>query len=104
MELFLCGWYAYEAVLAGLMAASAGPRTWLGRIGWAAAAVAVFTLLAQRAVMTTGPQLQLGAKVAVLVAGVAGLALGRRADTRLIALLLAAAAAVPVVLTFVDLP
>lgn len=103
MEAFLCGWYAYEAVLAGLMTASAGRRTWVGRAGVAAAAVAVYTLLAQRDWVATSPALFLGAKFAVLLAGIAGLALGRRADTRLIALLLAAAAAVPVVLTYVEL-
>lgn len=102
--MMVCGWYAYEAVLAGLMAASAGGRTWLGRSGMAAAVIAVYLLFAQLDVVATGPAWFIGGNIAVLVAGVAGLVFARRSDTRQIALLLAASAAVPVALSYIRLP
>lgn len=103
MMLF-CGWYMYEAVIAGLMAASAGGRTWLGRIGMGAAILAVYLLFAQLNLVGTRPAWFIGANVAVLAAGLAGLIFSRRSDTRQIALLLAASAAVPVALAFRSVP
>lgn len=100
----VCGWYAYEAVLAGLMAASAGGRTWLGRVGMGTVVIAVYLLLAQLDVVGTRPAWFVGGNIAVLAAGVAGLVLSRRSDTRQIALLLAASAAVPVALSYIRLP
>ncbi|MBK6770010.1 MAG: hypothetical protein IPG72_13555 [Ardenticatenales bacterium] len=104
LEQFLCGWYFYEAVLAALMAASAGGRTWLGRSGMAAAVLALYVLLAQRDVVATQPTVFLAAKIAVPVVGILGLVFARRSDTRQIALLLAFSGSVPVVLSFVDIP
>lgn len=102
--MLICGWYAYEAVLAGLMAASAGGRTWLGRIGMGATVIAVYLLFARLDVVATRPALFIGGNIAVMAAGVAGLFFSRRSDTRQIALLLAASAAVPVALAFTRLP
>ena len=103
MDGFLCGGYVYEAVLAGLMAASAGGRTWLGRLGMAAAVLAIYVLFAQRNIVATQPTVFLAAKVAVPVVGILGLVFARRSDTRQIALLLTFSGAVPVVLSFVDI-
>mgnify|MGYP001357003482 CR=1 FL=1 len=104
LEQFLCGWYVYEAVLAALMAASAGGRTRLGRLGIAAAGPAPPRPLAHRGLGATQPAVFLAAKIAVPVVGILGLLFARRSDTRQIALLLAFSGSVPVVLSFVDIP
>ncbi len=109
-QTILCGWFLYLAVLAGLMAASAGARTWLGRLGGLAAGAAlVRVVLLWRPIggvtVDDGPLagielITLGLEACVLVAGLAGLAAAPRQDTRLIALLLAGAAVFPIALYF----
>ncbi len=109
-QTILCGWFLYLAVLAGLMAASAGPRTWLGWLGGLAAGAAlarVVVLWRPIAGVTVdrGPLagielVALGMEACALAAGLAGLVAGRRQDTRLIALLLAGAAVFPIALYF----
>lgn len=100
----LCAWYIYLAILSLLMALSAGPRTWLGILALVATGVS-----ALQVVWLYWPGwvpgewlagLQLGGAVLAAVVGLLGLAFGPRQDTKLIALLLAGAAVLPIFLTF----
>ncbi len=101
---FLCGWYFYLAILTGLMSASAGPRTWVGRVGMVAAVVALVSMPLQYWVPTGlvewMGQLRIGGDIFLLAVGVIGLIGGRRQDTKLIALIVAAVAALPVFLYY----
>jgi hypothetical protein len=98
---FLLAWYLYLMVVALLMAASAGRRTpsWLlGLVGGLAAGALALRLLAPG--LAPGSAVTLAASVTIALAGLAGLVTARREDTRLIALILAAAGALPVLLYF----
>lgn len=105
---FLCGWYFYLAILTGLMSASAGPRTWVGRVGIVAAIVALVSMPLQywvpAALVESMDALRIGGDVALLAAGLVGLAGGRRQDTRLIALIVAAVAVLPIFLYYYQPP
>ncbi len=102
MQSFLCGWYLYLTVLSGLMTASAGRQTWIGRLGMVAFAASVLLLLAVYGTVSLPAveMVTLGAKIVPVVAGLAALAFAPRQDTKLIGLLLAGAAAMPVYLHF----
>lgn len=101
MRWLLFVWYAYTLVLALLMAASAGTRPLVGKLALGAAAVALLLLAALfRWPFGHYETVTLGAQAVLLVAGLAGLALAPRADTRNIALLLAGASALPLLLRF----
>jgi len=105
----LCGWLLYLAVMAALMTASAGPRTWLGRLGAAATVIALgraVTLwwpLGRTYFVPLGSAgdvdlLTFGPDVAIFAIALVHLLFAPRQDTRLIALLLAGAATLPVLL------
>lgn len=101
MRMFLCGWYAYLVVLAGLMAASAGQRTRIGRLALVALAAALLLLVALiRWPFGYYTAVTAAAQGVVLLVALLGVALAPRSDTRHIAVLLAAAAAVPLILSF----
>lgn len=106
IQLMLCGWYAYMAILAVLATLSAGPRTVLGLLGitGALAAGSLVVLLfwtpplpglwAQRTAITFALNL-----VPVL-AGLVLLLFAPRQDTKLIGVLLAGSSALPLILYF----
>lgn len=105
---FLCGWYLYLAILTGLMSASAGPRTWLGRIGIAAAVVAVVSMPLQywvpAVLVHSMGSLRIAGDLFLLAVGAVGIVAGRREDTKLIALIVVAVAALPVFLYYYQPP
>ena len=93
---FLAAWFIYLVVLSALLAASAGWRTALGRLSVVAGlASALLALALLRWPFGHYEALALGGPLLIAATGGAGLAAGRREDTRLIALMLLAAAAVP---------
>lgn len=100
----LCGWYLYLAVLALLQALSARARSWLGLLSIGGVVVALLEVvwLYWPGWVPAGwlPWLQLGGAVYLVAIGLLGLAFGGRQDTRLIGLLLAGAALLPIVLYF----
>lgn len=101
MRPFLAAWFIYLAVMALLMSASAGRRTLVGGLGLSGAAAAALLLaMLVRWPFPNYEQVGLAAEVVVVAAGVVGLALARREDTRLIALLLTGAALVPILIRF----
>ncbi len=107
----LCGWYVYMAVLALLLALSAGPASRGGRLALLALVAAILAN-----VMTWRPLpwtwsvawpplagvnlLRLLPDLADFLVGAGLLLFHRRQDTRLIALLLAGAALFPMALFF----
>jgi len=101
---FLCGWYVYLAILATLMAASAGGRTAIGRLAQVATAVAVVQLVmlywVPRALRPGIVPIRLGADAFLLAVGLIGLLRAPRQDTKLIALLLAFVSLLPLGLYF----
>ena len=105
---FLCGWYIYLAVLSGLMAASAGPKTRVGRVGIAGVLVAAVSVPLQYWVpgilVASMGWLRLAGDLFLLAVGLIGLIAGRRQDTKLIALLVAAVVALPIFLYFYQPP
>jgi hypothetical protein len=98
----LCGWFLYLTILSALTALSAGPRSKLGLLAWAAAGCGLFLLLTLFGTLDVPRlgMLELAAKVYILAAGALVLLVSRREDTRLIALLLTGAAVFPLVLYF----
>lgn len=101
MRLFLCGWFGYMAVLAALMTASAGTRTSIGKLAAVATAVAVLLVVSlYRWPFGNYEIWSLAAEVFVLLTAVLAYVAAPRSDTRHIALLLAAASALPVALHF----
>jgi dolichyl-phosphate-mannose--protein O-mannosyl transferase len=81
-----------------LLALSAGRSTVMGRLALLATLASLAAMVSvYRPLASEGALLM--AKSAVLAVAVLGMVLGRRTDTRLIALLFAAAAALPVLLT-----
>ena len=94
-------------LLAALTAASADPRSWSRRAAVASTVASLVLLVALYAWPLPAAWLapaELGLKVGVLGAGLFVLARARRTDTRLIALLLAGAAVLPVFLSFWEPP
>jgi hypothetical protein len=81
-----------------LLALSAGKSTALGRLALVTTLASLVTMVSIYRPLA-GENSLLVAKSLVLAVGVLGVAMGRRTDTRLIALLFAAAAALPVLLT-----
>jgi hypothetical protein len=86
------------AILSLLLALSAGPRTRIGML----AGLAGLVSLAMVPELYTGvaASLTLAAKLLVLATALVGLLLGKRSDTKLIALLLLVAAIFPLFLHF----
>ena len=111
IQTVLFGWFLYMAVLAALIAASAGWGTWIGKLAVAAAvaallgAVQVWWPLVGPVFVALGP---LGAvdlstllpDLIVLGVGLAALFAAPRQDTRLIGLLLAGSALFPIATYF----
>jgi hypothetical protein len=106
MQLMLCGWYIYMAVLAGLAALSAGPRTGLGLLalaGAGAAAVLVLLLFWSPPIpglSTYRTAVTFGLTLVPVAAGLAQIVAAPRQDTKLIGVLLAGASALPLLLYF----
>ena len=111
LQPILCGWYLYMAVLALLLALSAGPASRGGRLAFVGlAATLLATLLTWRSlpwVWTVDWPPLVGLNLlrflpdlTVLLVGAVLLIGHRRQDTRLIALLLTGAALFPLALFF----
>jgi hypothetical protein len=112
LQLILCGWNLYMAVLALLMAFSAGPRSRSGRLAFLAMGLCLaITALLWRSVElparllawwpleAVGP-LPFLPELGILLIAVGILIGHRRQDTRLIALLLAGTSLFPLALHF----
>ena len=102
IQTVLCGWYVYLAVLSVLLSLSAGRGTWLGWLGLLSAVANGLTLTLLYGWVSL-PAMQwatLVVNAVPLVVGLLALGLAPRQDTKLIGLLLAGAAALPVYLHF----
>jgi hypothetical protein len=110
LQTILCGWYVYLAVLALLAAASAGRETWTGRVALAGAVCCGLVVLflywvpPWPAMQDHMDAITTALKVAVLAVGVIVIVGGRRQDTKLIGVLLAGTAALPLFLNFWQFP
>lgn len=106
IQVVLCGWYGYMAILAGLAMLSAGPRSrpgLLAAIGLGsclALLVTLFWIPPVSVIQDNWGTVSLVLSLAPLLVGLALLALAPRQDTRLIALLLAGSSLLPLVLYF----
>lgn len=99
----LCGWHIYLAVLCLLMALSAGTRTGLGRLAQVAMAASVAQVVLLYQPGWAGGHLEaikMGGSIVVVVVTIIGVLAAKRQDTRLIAILAAGAAIVPLFLFF----
>ena len=106
IQLMLCGWYGYMAVLAVLAALSAGPRTGLGLLallGAAAAgalAVLLFWSVPLPGLVANRTALTFALNLVPVVVGLAQVLFAPRQDTKLIGVLLAGSSALPLSLYF----
>ena len=98
LQPILCGWYFYMAILSLLLALSAGPRTRIGKLAGLAGLVSLAMVPALFTGIAAG--FTLAAKLFVMATALVGLLLGKRSDTKLIAVLLVVAAIFPLFLHF----
>jgi hypothetical protein len=96
----LFAWYIFMIVLAVLLRASAGKRSWVGQAALVAVLLAILLLVTLLRPVTYQQAITLGAPIAVLVIGLLATVRAPRQDTRLIGLLLAGSAIFPLVLFF----
>lgn len=100
LQPMLFAWYIFMIVLALLMRASAGGRSWAGRLALVAVILDVVLLVTLLRPLSFQQIVTLGAPVGVLIIGLLAASRAPRQDTRLIALLLAGSAIFPLVLYF----
>jgi hypothetical protein len=111
IQTVLFGWFLYMALLAALVAASAGWGTWIGKLAVVAALVSLFSAVQLYWPIISPRFVTLGSMEAVdlttllpelfiLGTGLAALAAAPRQDTKLIGLLLAGSSLLPIATYF----